>query len=223
MMDNQRRSAAALPLLVMLGCLWGVQEAVAGAYLRGTCARMFSGSLLMGGAFFFLASAYVVSGRLLPLLLLPVITSGFRVYAALLTGTSLLTMAVANPIYAFFTETLALMLILALLRGRWTGNVKGRAAVGALCAVGGAGLFPAVGTFTGISACVVPGTSLPLALYGLPVAAALSALTVPLGFAVGTWLEQATTRPVTGKVPLSWKVSVLVSVLCFMVITVVHA
>ncbi len=222
-MDKQERGVSTLPLLIMLGCLWGVQEALAGVYLRGTCARMFSGSLLMGGAFFFGASAYAVRGRLFPLLLLPVIATVFRVYAALLAGTSLFAMAVANPVYAFFTETLALMLILALLGRTRTAHVKGRMAVGALSAVAGAGVFPAVGLVTGISACVVPGTRLPLALYGLPVAAALSILTVPLGFPFGQWLERGSARPATGNLPLSWKLSAAVLVLGVIVVTAVHA
>lgn len=222
-MDKETRGGSNLPFLIMLGCLWGVQEAVAGVYLRGTCARMFSGSLLMGGAFFFVASAYRLKGRLLPLLLLPVIASAFRIYSALLTGTPLFVMAVANPIYAFFTETLALMLILAWLAGRWASNVPGRMGLGALSAIAGAGVFPAVKVFTGITACVMPGTRLPLALYGLPVAVALSALTVPLGFAFGAWLEPLAERPAAGRWSLSWKLSLAVSALCLLVITAAHA
>ncbi len=221
-MGKGTRGLTGLHLLVMLACLWGVLEAIGGVYLRGTCARLFSGSVLMAGAFFFMASAYVTRGRLLPLLLLPVVAAALRIYAAVLTGTPLLAMAVANPIYAFFTETLALLAVLALAQERLKGTIKGRMAIGALSATAGATVFPAVKYFTGISACVLPGTSLPLAIYGLPVAAALSALTVPAGFAFGTWLTQVAAGSPQGTSGLSWKVSTLISALCIVVIAAVY-
>lgn len=52
-------------------------------------------------------------------------------------------------------------------------------------------LFPAVGYFTGIPACVMPGTQYPLALYYAPVAVSLAAVSYPLGMALGERLAWA--------------------------------
>ena len=172
------------PILV-LGSFWGLSEAALGMYLR-QCASTVSGSLMTGLALFFLAAAWAVSPRVRTAAVMVVIASGFKLFDALLLGLPVLHGAIGNPIFAIVMEGAAFYLIASLIRGDLAAKPLGRMATGALTALVAVNVFPLVGFATGIAACKVAGTAIPLSLYYAPIAIALSALTVPAGAWAGT-------------------------------------
>jgi hypothetical protein len=180
------------PVLV-LGSLWGLSEAAMGMVLR-QCASTVSGSLMTGAALFFLAAAWAVAPRVEALAVMVVIASGFKLFDALLLGLPVLHGAVANPIFAIVMEGAAFLLIVSIIRETLARRPVGQGVAGGLAALVAVSAFPLVRFATGIAACVVAGTSIPLSLYYAPVAIALSALTVPLGFAAGARVAALETR-----------------------------
>jgi hypothetical protein len=176
-----------------LGGLWGLSEAALGMYLR-QCASTVSGSLMTGGALFFLAAAWTVSPRLQTIAGMVVLASLFKLFDALLLGLPVLHGAIANPIFAIVTEGAAFFLFVSIIRGDTQSRGFGRGLVGGLTALLAVNVFPLVGFATGIAACKVPGTSLPLSLYYSPIAIGLSALTVPAGFWVGARVSSLEAR-----------------------------
>ncbi|MGQ9626864.1 MAG: hypothetical protein ACUVV0_08170 [Anaerolineae bacterium] len=180
-----------LNLLMALGALWGLSEAGLGMYLRGTCARNLSGSIMTGVAIFFFALGLAYTRKLWGLLVLLVMAAGFKLLDALLLRLPIQHGAIANPIFAFATEVLAFAFAFAILDSHLKGKVYGRSILGGLAALVAVNLFPAVGYFTGIPACVMPGTQYPLALYYAPVAVSLAAVSCPLGMALGERLAWA--------------------------------
>jgi hypothetical protein len=173
-----------LSAVLILGSVWGLSEAGLGMCLR-RCASTVSGSLMTGAALFFLAVAWAVAPRVRVIAGMVVLASAFKLFDALLLGLPILHGAVANPIFAIVMEGAAFLVLIAVLRTALTATSAGRGLAGGLSALLAVNLFPLVRFATGIPACVVPGTAYPLALYYLPLAVALSALTVPLGFLAG--------------------------------------
>ncbi len=177
-----------LTIVLVAGSIWGLVEATAGVALRGSCARLLTGSILLGTMMFFIAATYSGTKKGYALLALPFIATLFKLYSALIMSKPVISGGIINPIYAFFTETIAFVAILILLTPRFRERIGGQVLLGGGAALGAVLLFPAVGFFTGIPACVLPGTRLPLALWGAPVAIGISMVTVPAGFAVGRLL-----------------------------------
>ncbi len=175
-------------LVVLLGSAWGLSEALLGLALQ-SCSRLVSGSVMTAVALFFLATGLTVTRRAETAGLLLVMAVLFKLFDAALLSLPVRSGAVANPIFAFVTEALALG-ILASAIPAWKRSTKGRALLGGASGFSSAAVFPSVGVFTGVPACVLPGTSLPLAWVFAPVAVGLAALTVPLGFAAGEKLAQ---------------------------------
>ncbi len=167
------------PVLV-LGGLWGFSEAALGMYLR-QCASTVSGSVMTGAALFFLAAAWSVSPRAKALAGMVLMACSFKLFDALLLGLPVRHGAVANPIFAIVMEGAAFLLIVAAIRGDLAAKPLGRILTGGLAALVAVNVFPLVGFATGIAACKVAGTAIPLSLYYAPVAIALSTLTVPAG------------------------------------------
>jgi len=180
------------PVLV-LGGLWGLSEAALGMYLR-QCASTVSGSLMTGAALFFLASAWAVSPRLRTVAGMVVLASSFKLFDALLLGLPVRHGAIANPIFAMAMEGAAFLLIVSVIRGDLAGKALGRGLGGGLSALVAVNAFPLVKFATGIAACKVPGTAVPLSLYYAPIAIALSALTVPAGAWLGAKAAAAERR-----------------------------
>jgi hypothetical protein len=164
-----------------------------GMYLR-QCASTVSGSLMTGAALFFLAAAWAVAPRARALAALVLIAAGFKLFDALLLGLPVLHGAVANPIFALAVEGAAFLLLIGIIRETLARRPVGQGVAGGLSALVAVSAFPMVRFATGIAACVVAGTAIPLSLYYAPVAVALSALTVPLGFAAGARIAAAETR-----------------------------
>ena len=168
-----------------LGSLWGLSEAAAGMFLRGTCARLITGSLMTGVAIFFMASALSLTKRTMSLFVLLFLATGFKLLDALFLHLPILHGAIGNPIFAFYTEVFALVILWSIFDARLREKASGHALLGGLTALVAVNLFPLVKFVTGIPACVYPGTKYPLSLYFAPLAIGISALSFPLGMIAG--------------------------------------
>jgi hypothetical protein len=177
-------AASHFPYILMLGAVWGFAEAALGAGLR-TCASFVSGSIMTAAALFFISTAWVLTRRVISLVLIVAVVSLMKMFDAVLLSLPIRHGAVANPIFAFWTEVCAFLMIIAVIRTALSQKRAGQAALGGLAALLAVNLFPLVKYATGIPACVVPGTGYPLSLYYAPIAIGLSFLTVPLGFWAG--------------------------------------
>lgn len=176
--------------IIMLGAVWGFSEAALGAGLQ-KCASLASGSIMTAVALFFIAATWVLTRRALSLVLVVFLVTIMKMFDALLLSLPLRHGAVANPIFAFWTEALAFLVIIGIIKAELIQKRGGQALLGGLTALGAVNLFPLVKFATGIPACVFPGTSYPLSLYYAPIAIGLSFLTVPLGFWTGEKLAAA--------------------------------
>lgn len=182
---NGKKAKFSLSLLIAVAALWGLSEAGLGMYLRGSCASTITGSLMTGGALFFCSVGLAYSRKLWAPILMLVVVTVFKSFDAFLLGLPFKHGAVANPIFAFITQVLALIFVFWILEKQLQGKVYGRALMGGLSALVAVNLFPLVKYCSGIPACVYPGTQYPLALYFAPIAIGVSLLTVPAGFLTG--------------------------------------
>jgi hypothetical protein len=181
---EKKLSKSSLGIVVILGAVWGLSEAALGMGLR-SCASVISGSVMTGVALFFMAACWAVSQSFSGIILLVVIASLFKMFDALLLSLPILHGAVGNPIFAFFMEGIAFIVIISLVKGTLLKKTAGQAAAGGLAALMAVNLFPLVKYATGIPACVVAGTGYPLSLYYAYVAVSFSLITVPLGLWAG--------------------------------------
>jgi len=206
-----------LGIIVMLGAIWGLSEAALGMHLK-QCASHVSGSVMTGIALFFIAASWILSRRILGVVIVVSVASLMKLFDAFLLGLPVLHGAVANPVFAFITEGAAFVFIVMLLKERMKQRPAGQALSGGMAALLAANLFPLVKFTTGISACVVPGTGYPLSLYYIHFAILISLVTVPSGFWVGAKLKKFTTGTVSS-VPLAGYirlVSPVTSILCLL-------
>ncbi len=212
-----------LGLVVMLGAVWGLSEAALGMYLK-RCASSVSGSLMTGVALLFIAATWIISRRALGVVLLVVIASLFKVVDALLLSYPILHGAIANPIFAFVTEAAAFLLIVYLIKETLRQNPGGQALTGGMAALLAANTFPLVRFATGIPACVVAGTGYPLSLYYMHFAILVSLVTVPIGFLVGSKLEEYALN--ISKTPAIQKLNYILSpaalILCLIIMAVIR-
>ena len=178
---------------IALGAVWGLSEAALGMGLR-SCAAMVSGALMTGVALFFMAAGWVLTRRILGVVLMILIAAGFKMFDALLLGYALNHGAIGNPIFAFVMEGLAFLVIVAVLKRTLTQKPAGQALAGGLSALLAANLFPLVRFATGVPACVAAGTGYPLSLYYIHIAVAVSMATVPLGFLLGAQIRAWSSR-----------------------------
>jgi hypothetical protein len=183
----------AIHQVIMLGAAWGLSEAALGLGLQ-SCASVASGSIMTAVALFFIAAVWVATRRVVSLVLTIALVTVIKLFDAYLLALPVRHGAVANPIFAFWTEALAFLLIIAVLKETSAKKWTGRAVGGALSALVAVNLFPLVKFATGIPACVVAGTAYPLSLYYAPFAIGLSLITVPLGFKLGEWIAEAEAR-----------------------------
>lgn len=174
-----------LGMVIVLGSAWGLSEAVLGMGLR-SCAAFVSGSLMTGAALFFLSAGWIVSRKVLAVILMVLIASIFKMFDALLLSLPLKHGAIGNPIFAFFMEAAAFIIIISIIREKMIKKPAGQAILGGLSAVLAVNLFPLVRYATGVPACVVAGTGYPLSLYYIHFAVLVSMVTVPLGMWVGS-------------------------------------
>ncbi len=182
-----------VPQVIVLGAAWGLAEAALGLGLH-RCAAQASGSIMTGVALFFIGASWAASRSAAGVVLAVALASLLKLFDAMLLSQPVMSGAVANPIFAFWTEGLAFLFVFALLQGSLSTKKTGLAAGGALAALAAVNLFPLVKFATGIPACVVPGTQYPMSLYYAPIAVALSAVTVPLGLRAGSRLAESSER-----------------------------
>jgi len=174
-----------LGLVALFGAVWGLSETALGAVIE-KCASFASGSIMTGLALFFIASTWILSRNIFGLFLLVLITSLFKMFDALLLSLPLQNGAVANPIFAFWMEGLAFLILISMFDiDKLKQKTLRQAVLGGMAALLAVNLFPLVKYITGIPACVFPGTNYPLALYYLPLAICVSLISVPSGFWVG--------------------------------------
>jgi len=212
-----------LGIVIILGSVWGLSEAVLGIGLR-SCASLASGSIMTGVALFFIGATWKRTQHIIGPLLLIAIASIFKLFDALLLSLPVRNGAVANPIFAFWTEGLALVLMLAFMKESWKGKATGQAFLGGLSALVAVNLFPLVKFATGIPACVFPGTTIPLSLYYAPIAVGVSLLTVPAAFWLGARLEAIETHTMaSGRKPaFRFLVPAAAAVLCLGILSLVR-
>jgi hypothetical protein len=208
------------PILV-LGSLWGLSEAALGMYLR-QCASTVSGSLMTGTALFFLAAAWAISPRLQAIAGMIALASFFKLFDAMLLGLPVLHGAIANPIFAIVMEGAAFFLLISVLQKGLIAKTAGQGLAGGLTALLAVNAFPLVKFATGIAACKVPGTAIPLSLYYAPIAIAVSIVTVPAGFWAGARVAAFETRLApSATARLGW-VSPAAFVLCLAALTLLR-
>ncbi len=183
-----------LGLLIALGSVWGLSEAGLGMGLRN-CAAFVSGSIMTGVALFFMAAGWVVSRRASGVLLMVLIASAFKLFDALLLSLPVNHGAIGNPIFAFFMEAAALLLLVSVVKDKLAQKPAGQVLLGGLAAAVAVNLFPLVRYATGVPACVVSGTGYPLSLYYIHVAVLVSCVMVPLGFLAGAKIESLAALP----------------------------
>jgi hypothetical protein len=153
-----------LGMVIVLASVWGLSEAALGMGLR-SCAAFVSGSIMTGVALFFMTAGWVVSRRILGVFLMALIAAFFKMIDALLLSLPLKHGAIGNPIFAFFMEAIAFVILVSIIKGRIIQKPAGQALLGGMAAVLAVNLFPLVKYATGIPACVAPGTGYPLSLY----------------------------------------------------------
>jgi hypothetical protein len=220
---SDKKTAVGIHHLIVLGAAWGLAEAALGLGIK-KCASVASGSIMTAVALFFLAAAWMATRRVLSLVLTVVLVTGFKLFDAFLLGLPIKHGAVANPIFAFWTEALAFLLITAVLSETLAKKWAGRAVGGALAALVAVNLFPLVKYATGIPACVVTGTGYPLSLYYAPLAVGLSFLTVPLGSSVGEWILAGEARQSSFVRSRAYRylVTPVAAVLCLLIMAVIR-
>ena len=203
-----RKVGYGLNLCVAAGSLWGLGEAGLGMHLRGTCAYGMTGSIMTGLAIFFVSVGLASSRKVTGLLVMFGLAVAFKFLDAYLLHLPVLHGAVINPIFAFATEVLAFAFLFHVLDAQLKAKRHGQALLGGLSALVAVNLFPFVGHFTGISACVAAGTTYPLSLYYAPLAVGLSMVSCPLGWELGTGLANTFTEEKARRLPLLARLSV---------------
>ena len=184
-------------IVLMLGSVWGLSEAALGMGLQ-RCASLVSGSLMTGVALFFMAACWAVTRRVIGVAALIVIASLFKMFDALLLSLPIRHGAIGNPIFAFFMQGLAFLVLAMIIAEVHKRKRTSQAVVGGASALIAVGLFPLVKFVTSIPACVYPGTGIPLSIYFAPFAIVFSAFTVPLGFWIGERLKIRASQHIKG-------------------------
>jgi hypothetical protein len=183
---NIRRNVGTV---ILLGAVWGLSECLLGAALHA-CASSISGSVMTGVAFFFIAAAWASGRKAWSAALIVAIAVLFKMFDAILLSLALKNGAIANPVFAFILEGGAFIVLAVILKEAWKRRTAGRAVWGGAAALISAAAFPLVRFATGTAACLVSGTTTPLAWYYAILAVGISLLTVPLGLRAGEKMRE---------------------------------
>ena len=210
---SQKTFPSALGFLIVIGSVWGLAEAGLGLALE-SCAKLASGSIMTGAALFFIAAAWARTRRVSGPALVVGLALVFKLFDALLLGLPIKHGAVANPMFAFMIEGLALLVIVPFLADVWKRKAAGQAFLGGTSALLAVNLFPLVKLVTGIPACVVPGGTTALSLYYAPLAIGISMLAVPLGFLSAAKAEAREGKSAAAPGLARWLVPTAAAVLC---------
>jgi hypothetical protein len=139
----------------------------------------------------------------------------FKMFDALLLGVPLQSGEIANPVFAFVLEGAGFLVAGALLPRLLKPSAGRRILWGGTSALIAVAAFPLVKFATGIPACVVPRSTVPLAWAYAPLAVGLSIMTVPLGLKTAEKARGFAARQ-------SWQIPAAV-ILCLALMTVVRA
>ncbi len=180
-LDNK----TAIWIVIGIGTIWGLTEALTGMFLRDTSIYFLTGSLMTGCVALFLAFGLSAVKKISFLFISLAVVLAYKTLDAFLLHLPAIHGAVGNPVFAIITEVLALVVVLFIIRKDFLKKPYGLAIIGALFALISISVFPLVKYFTGLPACVVKGTTYPLALYYSPVAIGLSSLLFPVGYFLG--------------------------------------
>jgi hypothetical protein len=219
---SQKMPSSHFASIIMLGAVWGFAEAGLGLGLQ-RCASLASGSIMTGVALLFIAAAWVLTRRAAGVALMVALVTLMKLFDAFLLGLPVKHGAVANPIFAFWMEGLAFLLVVSIVKESLAQKRHGQAILGAGAALLSVNLFPLAKFATGIPACVIAGTRYPLSLYYAPIAVGLSVIMVPAGFWLGERIaasESASEAFVRGKAFRYWisPVTLAISLLLMAVI-----
>ncbi len=179
---------AGIGLVIALGSAWGLAEAGLGLALQA-CARLASGAIMTGVAVFFLTGSRLRARRAWGPALAVALAMGLKLFDAALLGLPVKSGAIGNPLFAFLVEAAVFVAVFAAFGRAAGGSFRGRFLMGAGTGLVSALAFPAVAWATGIPACVMAGTSIPLSIAFAPVAALAGGLAVPLAYRVVPALE----------------------------------
>jgi len=157
-------------------------------------------------------------------MLIALIGSLFKLFDALLLSLPIKHGAIGNPIFAFFMEAFAFLLLVAIIKDKMTQKPVGQGLLGGTAAALAVNLFPLVKYATGIPACVVSGTGYPLSLYYIHVAVLTSLVTVPLGFLAGAKMESFKARLIKSRAQkkLEYILSPVAVILCLVIIALLR-
>ena len=183
---NIRRNVGTV---ILLGAVWGLSDCLLGAALHA-CASSISGSVMTGIAFFFIAAAWAADRKAINAAFIVAIAVLFKMFDAILLSLPLRNGAITNPMFAFILEGGAFLVLAVILKEAWKRRTSGRAVWGGMAALVSVAAFPLVRFATGTAACLVPGTTTPLAWYYAIPAVGISLLTVPLGLRAGERMRE---------------------------------
>jgi hypothetical protein len=212
-----------LGIALMLGSIWGFAEAALGFGLH-RCAALVSGSVMTGVALFFIAAGWAATRRFYVPVTIVIVACLFKLFDALLLNLPVIHGAVANPMFAFLTEGLAIIALIAIFTDKRLVKRSSRVFLGAGSALIAVCLFPLVKFVTGIPACVFAETSIPLSIFFAPVAIAFSAITVPLAFPAGEKIKSVASTFETAIQPKAWRYIVTPGtvVICLVLIVILR-
>ncbi len=195
---NYKTLKAHLGIVLVIGSIWGLTEFAFGMGLQ-KCATLYTGAILTGLAFFWLSFVWSITRSIIPVLIIVAIAVMFKWLDALLLQVAWNHGSIANPIYAFITIMVGFVLIMRLLKKRFTKTLLNRILLGAGAATIAVSLFPLVKFTTGNPACLYAATNIPLVIYTAPVAIILSMITVPLGYRIAMWYAEKTQGLLNGQ------------------------
>jgi hypothetical protein len=182
-----------LGIALILGSVWGLSEAALGFGLH-RCAANMSGSLMTGVALFFIGASWAATRDIWAPITTVLVACIFKLFDSMLLDQPVISGSIANPIFAFLTEGLAIIGMLIIFKDKRLSTRSSRALLGAGSALIAVCMFPLVKFFSGIPACLYASTGVPLSIVFGPVAIVLSAITVPLSFPAGEWISTVSTN-----------------------------
>jgi hypothetical protein len=212
-----------LGIALIMGSVWGLAEAALGFGLQ-QCAASISGSVMTGVALFFIAAGWAATRHYYVPVTIVLVACLFKLFDAVLLDQEVTSGAVANPMFAFLAEGLAIIALIAIFTDKRFTKTYSRALLGAGSALVAVCLFPLAKFVTGNPACLYAQTSIPLSIFFGPVAMAFSAITVPLAFPAGEKIRSAAASYETDNKTKVWRYIVTPGtiVLCLALIVILR-
>ena len=205
-------------IILAAGSAWGITEFAFGLGLQ-KCAALYTGAILSGLAFFWIAFIWSITRNILSAIMIMIIAMAFKFLDALLLPVAWNHGSIMNPMFAFLTQAAGFALLVSLFSRKFGKNHLSRILVGGGAAAIAVALFPLVRFATGIPACTYASTSVPLAYFTAPVAIGLSMITVPLGYLAATAYNRSLSRLNGEKSLISRLWSPAVMACCLLILT----